>query len=212
MMVAAMTVAVGCKNDKVAAGDAQEVVATAEATNFNVDTAGSVINWIGAKPAGQHTGTISLSEGTVGVLENKITSGSFVIDMNSIVVTDLTAETGKDNLEAHLKGTGEEEGKDHFFNVTTYPTGKFEITSVEYTSETNATINGNLTLKDITKNVSFPANITVNDNTLTLTSETFKINRVDWNVNYGSKSVFDNLADKFINDEIELSINVKANL
>ena len=45
---------------------------------------------------------------------------------------------------------------------------------------------------------------------MTLTSETFTIDRSKWNVKYGSKSFFDNLGDKFINDDIELKIMVKA--
>lgn len=72
-------------------------------------------------------------------------------------------------------------------------------------------LNGNLTMKGETKNVAFPVNIEVNGDTLMLTSETFTIDRTKWNVNYGSKSVFDSLGDKFINDEIGLTIKVKAN-
>ena len=44
-----------------------------------------------------------------------------------------------------------------------------------------------------------------------ITSETFAIDRTKWDVNYGSKSVFDNLGDKFINDDIELTVTVVAN-
>ena len=43
-----------------------------------------------------------------------------------------------------------------------------------------------------------------------ISSEPFKINRVDFGVNYGSKSVFDDLKDKFINDDIELVVKAKA--
>jgi hypothetical protein len=46
---------------------------------------------------------------------------------------------------------------------------------------------------------------------MTLNTEVFTINRTDWGVNYGSKSVFENLGDKFINDDIELKISIKAN-
>ena len=46
---------------------------------------------------------------------------------------------------------------------------------------------------------------------LTLSSEVFTIDRSKWNVKYGSKSFFDDLKDKFINDDIELKITVKAN-
>ena len=65
--------------------------------------------------------------------------------------------------------------------------------------------------KDVTKNIKFPANITVTDNEISFVSEPFKINRVLWNVNYSSKSVFDNLGNQYIDDDIEIQVNVKAN-
>lgn len=176
---------------------------------YVVDTTASVINWVGSKPAGKHTGTITLKEGNFDVTEGKISGGSFIIDMTSITVTDLTEETGKSNLEMHLKGTGEKEGEDHFFNTTKFPTSTFKINSV--TEENGSyTVNGTLTMKDIAKEVSFPATIAVSDTETTLTSNAFKINRTLWGVNYASKSIFDDLKDKFVDDEIELTINVKA--
>lgn len=164
----------------------------------------SVIEWKGSKPTGSHTGTIALQSGTFTVDNGKV-SGNFVIDMNSITVTDLKEDEGKLDLEAHLKGTGKEEGADHFFNVKTYPTGSFKLTGFDGTNVT-----GDLTLKGKTKTISFPATLTITDSEVTLESQPFNINRVDYGVNYASKSVFGDLKDKFINDEIELVVKVKA--
>ncbi len=209
-MAATLGLTVSCKNDKTSeAGEAAEVQeASAEAVTYNVDAANSKIEWSGSKPTGKHTGTIAISDGTVAVKGDQLESGKFVIDMNSIVVTDLTGEE-KQGLEAHLKGTGKPGAEDEFFNVKKYPTGNFELTkAVTENGKTN--VEGNLTLKGVTKNVKFPATVAVNGDTVTITSETFAINRTEWNVNYGSKSVFDNLGDKFINDEIELKVSVTA--
>ena len=71
-------------------------------------------------------------------------------------------------------------------------------------------LSGNLTLKDATNNISFPVSTNMEGNTMILKSETFTIDRSKWNVKYGSKSFFDNLGDKFINDDIELTINLIA--
>ena len=47
---------------------------------------------------------------------------------------------------------------------------------------------------------------------MTLKSEPFTIDRTDWDVNYGSKSVFDSLVgDNVISDDIQLEIKVVAN-
>ena len=69
---------------------------------------------------------------------------------------------------------------------------------------------GDLTIKGKTKEVSFPATVTITDNEVSIVSQPFKINRVDFGVNYGSKSVFDDLKDKFINDDVELVVKAKA--
>lgn len=183
--------------------------ASAESNTFKVDATKSSIEWIGTKPAGKHNGTISLSAGELSLNNGKVESGKFTIDMNTITVLDLKAGDGKEDLEGHLKGLGKEEDADHFFNTKKFPEGTFEITSVE-TVDAKTTVNGNLTLKGITKPVSFPATIAVDGNNLTLSSESFKINRTLWGVNYASKSIFDNLKDKFVDDEIELKVTVTA--
>lgn len=209
-MAAALGLTVSCKNDKSAeATDAEEVKeASATAAVYTVDASNSKIDWTGSKPTGKHTGTIAIKEGTVTVNGTDLESGKFMIDMNSITVTDLTGEE-KQGLEAHLKGTGKPEAEDEFFNVKKFPTATFELTkAVTENGKTN--VEGNLTVKGITKNVKFPATVAVNGDTVTIMSDTFAINRTEWNVNYGSKSVFDNLGDKFINDDIELKVSLTA--
>lgn len=207
---------VSCKNDKAADAETTEAgevkTATTEAVSYKVDKSTSKIEWTGSKPTGKHTGTINLADGEIFIKDNVLDSGKFNIDMNTISVTDLKTGDGKEDLEGHLKGTsseGKEADMDHFFNVKKYPTSSFEITSAN-TENGKTTVEGNLTMKGITKNVKFPAVVTVDGNSVTLTSDPFSINRTLWNVNYGSKSVFDNLGDKFINDDIELKVSVKA--
>lgn len=214
LFLSALSLTVSCKNDKAAeaetteAGTVKEV--SGEAATYTVDKQNSKIEWTGSKPTGKHTGTINLADGSVSIKDNALDTGKFTIDMNTITVTDLKAGDGKEDLEGHLKGTGGTEADfDHFFNVKKYPQANFEITKA-VTENGKTSVEGNLTMKGITKNVKFPATVTVNGNTVTLVSDAFTINRTLWNVNYGSKSVFDNLGDKFINDDIELKVSVTA--
>lgn len=209
-VLATISLNVSCKGEKNDSEEAGEVAtASIESTNYTVDTQNSVIEWTGSKPSGKHNGTINLKSGELAVKNDTIESGMFVIDMNSIVVSDLAAGDGKEDLEAHLKGTGDKAGEDHFFNVTKFPEGTFEIVSI--TAENGkAKINGNLTLKGVTKPVEFTATTTNNGDEITLTSDAFLINRTHWNVNYASKSIFDDLKDKFVNDDIELVVKLKA--
>lgn len=206
--LALITSMISCKGEQneTQPEEAKEVAVVENAQKFSVDTSASILDWIGSKPTENHTGTISIASGTVNILGDKIT-GSFIIDMTSINVTDLEGK-GKEGLESHLKGTAKEK-EDHFFNVAKYPTAAFEITGITE-KEGKKMMQGNLTIRDKKKNIEFPITYNVNGDTMTLSSEKFTIDRTEWGVNYGSQSVFDNLGDKFINDDIEITIKLSA--
>ncbi|MCO6146774.1 YceI family protein [Flavobacterium sp. NRK1] len=182
---------------------------TPAAKKYIVDTIASSISWTGSKPTGKHMGTISLSKGEIFAKNDTVETGTFTINMKSITVTDPKEGKDKINLENHLKGLGDKANEDHFFNINKYPAGTFEITGI--IKQNNKTmVEGNLTLKGITKNIAFPAFISVNDTLAVINSETFKINRVLWNINYNSKSALENLGDHYIHDDIELKVSVTA--
>ncbi len=213
-MIAAISAGtVACKNDKqneVEPGEAQEAATASEvAREYVIDTTESTIMWRGTKPTGEHKGNISIASGSFTATQEEIESGTVTIDMTSIEVTDEGMEDeDKRNLENHLMGTVEGKETD-FFNVEEYPTATFEITGITE-RDGQKMLQGNLTIKDETKNIEFPVSTSIDENELTMDSETFTIDRTDWNVNYGSKSVFDNLGDNFISDDMELTIDVRA--
>ncbi|MCG1036212.1 YceI family protein [Polaribacter sargassicola] len=204
-LVLVASVLTACKSEK------KEEVAVKEAVKVedkkvdlnNVDTSISVLNWKGSKPGGAHNGTVALESGTILVEEGKLVSGQFVVDMKSIKVLDIPADNGGNGkLVGHLTNAD-------FFDVEVYPTSKFVITSVEET-EGKLAVTGNLTIKDVTKSITIPATVTTENGVTTFASETFNVNRADFNVKYGSKSFFENLKDKFIDDIIEFSFVVKT--
>ncbi|WP_370001233.1 YceI family protein [Winogradskyella sp.] len=196
----------GCKDKAKEAEttDAEEAaVAEATAVTYKALADQSTIEWKGFKPTGTHTGTISIKEGAVEVNNGAIESGNFTIDMNSIVVTDIPVEKeGNAKLTGHLKSAD-------FFDAETYPNAKFEVTGLK-TVDGKTMLSGNLTMKETTNNISIPVTTSMDGDTMTLTSETFTIDRSKWNVKYGSKSFFDDLGDSFINDDIELKVNLVA--
>ncbi len=202
---------ISCKGEKKNETETSEAAdvkqAPIAAVTYKVDPSSSVIKWVGKKPTGQHEGTLQLSNGNLTSKEGKIESGSFTIDMTSITVTDLEGED-KAGLEGHLKGLGEG-SEDHFFNIAKFPTATFEVTGTSE-KEGKTFLEGNLTIKGIKKNISFPANTSIKEGSMIISTEVFTINRTEWNVNYASKSIFSDIGDKFINDDIELKIEVKA--
>lgn len=163
----------------------------------------STIEWKGFKPTGIHNGTIRIDNGVLTVNNGKIESGTFLINMNSIVVNDIPADD-EDNgkLTGHLKSPD-------FFDAAKYPTAAFEVTGFEVKDGKNL-LSGNLALKAKKNNITIPVTVNETGDMLELTSEAFTIDRTKWDVRYGSKTIFDNLGDKFINDEMELKISIKA--
>ncbi|WP_445747591.1 YceI family protein [Polaribacter sp.] len=168
----------------------------------NVDILTSVLTWKGSKPTGTHNGTVALKSGNLEVVKGKIKSGVFVVDLNTIKCLDLAGTDGAGKLEGHLKG-------EDFFDVVKYPTSTFTITSTK-NNGAKIEVTGKLQIKDVTKTITIPAVLTTENGVSVFTSEVFTINRADFNVKYGSKSFFDNLKDKFIDDIIEMSFVVKT--
>ena len=164
---------------------------------YKVDAASSTLTWKGYKPTGSHTGTILLQSGTIEMQDNKIKSGSFVADMSSIKDAD-----GSEKLEGHLKSAD-------FFEIEVFPTSKFEVTKTHH-MDGKTHVTGNLTIKDITKEITFEAVVVAKGKTVTLTSETFQVNRADYNIKYKSQSFFNDLKEKFINDEFDLQVTIVA--
>ncbi|WP_396600422.1 YceI family protein [Algibacter sp. R77976] len=206
LFITAVAISVTSCKDKAKEATTTAAEAVEETLNsevYVVNNDASTIEWKGYKPTGSHNGTIAIERGVLDVAGGKIVGGSFIIDMNSIVVTDIPADDkGNAKLVGHLKNAD-------FFDVEKYPSAGFTITGLEEV-EGKMMLSGNLSLKEAKNNVTFPVTVTNDNSGITLTSETFAIDRTKWNVQYGSKSIFDNLGDKFINDDMELKVTIKA--
>ncbi|WP_165731896.1 YceI family protein [Polaribacter sp. 20A6] len=204
-LVVVASVLTACKNEKKEKVEVKEAVKVEVnvAELNNVDTSVSVLNWAGSKPGGAHNGTVALKSGGLLVEEGKLTNGEFVIDMTKIVNLDIPADKeGNAKLVGHLTSAD-------FFDVATYPTSSFVITSVNEV-EGKLAVTGNLQIKDVTKSITIPATISTENGVTVFTSETFNVDRADFNVKYGSKSFFDDLQDKFIDDIMTFSFVVKT--
>ncbi|MDP6921455.1 MAG: YceI family protein [Lutibacter sp.] len=165
--------------------------------DYILDPAESNIHWQGHKPTGSHQGTVSFVSGSLEMDGAALIGGQFTADMTSIKDAD-----GSQRLEGHLKS-------EDFFGVSEFPMATFEISTCQQTGS-KAVITGTFTIKGIQKAVTFPATVLVKEDSVILASETFQINRTDFNITYKSTSFFDNLKDKFINDDFDLQVNILA--
>jgi len=171
----------------------------AAATTYMVNTAESNIRWEGGTSGVtvySHFGNIKLKEGKVEVTGDKLTGGSFVVDMTTINPKDegYSEENTPADLVGHLS-TGD------FFLVEEYPTATFKVTGAE-----GDKVMGNLTIRNKTN----PETIMVESMTM----------GEDGKMTAKGKLVFDRqkydvkwahyLKDVLLKDEIELQIELVA--
>ena len=208
-VAAGLTLFSACKPSSEKAGEAAEVkAASAEAVTYAIDKTASSVKWEGAKVTETvHTGNVSISEGSLSTKQGKLEAGSFTIDMKSITNADLTDTAYANKLVGHLKSAD-------FFHTDSFPTARFEITAVEASpTPDSAKLTGNLTLKGITKSVSFPAKVSLTDSTVDASAR-ITINRNDWGVIWGGtqtdKKVKDYLKNNLIKDDISFDVALKG--
>lgn len=181
---------------------ASTAVSSLVAGKYVVATDTSSVKWTGSKLSSEHFGTIAVSEGSFEVTEGAISAGSFTIDVASIVVKDIPADNEMNaKLAGHLKAAD-------FFDVEKFPTAKFVITSVA-SKDGAYEVTGDLTLKDSTASLTFPAAIATADGLATVNAS-FAFDRTKWGLSYGSKSIIGDIADKVINDEIKVELALVA--
>ncbi len=177
-------------------GTAATANTPAEGEKKEVKTEESKVTWKAYKVTGSHTGTVALTSGALVFEEDKLTGGEFTVDMTSLISTDLEGEY-KGKLEGHLKSPD-------FFGVENHPEANLVFTTVTPSGKNSYEVTGDLTIKGITKPVTFDLSVYGSKATATL-----KIDRAEYDVRYGSGSFFDNLGDKTIYDEFDLVVDLE---
>jgi polyisoprenoid-binding protein YceI len=162
-----------------------------------VDASKSTINWVGKKVTGQHVGTIGLKDGALVFKGKKLVGGTFTVDMTSLLVTDLKAGDGKEDLEGHLKS-------EDFFGTDKFQTATLVFKTIGEKSKNIYTVTSDLTIKGKTNPITF--DITVKGN---LASTKLIVDRTKYDIKYKSKNFFENLGNKVIDDEFELAVALK---
>jgi polyisoprenoid-binding protein YceI len=195
------------KGDQAKIGEQQQAASVTGQT-FTVDTTTSRIRFTGNGVGKNHPGVFRLSSGTVAIANDQITGGQFVININSMQMEE-QGDMFQNKLRGHLLNGD-------FFDAAKFGTAKFEITKVEpYTANgsdtsvvkgANFAVSGNLTLKEDTKNITFPAKIDLDGNTLKAKGN-FNIDRTQWRMNYGNDKT---LGDKFISETVNIELDLEA--
>ncbi len=158
--------------------------------SYVINADDSTISFTGSKVTGSHSGGFKKFTGGLRVADGKLSDTG-----NKVVIDTTSLWSDNERLTGHLKS------KD-FFNVAEIPTATFETTTIS-ANATNSTVTGNLTLHGVTKQISFPATITVSDAAVEVAADFF-INRFDFEIVYPGK------ANDLIRKEVVLKLNVKA--
>jgi len=187
---------------------AQPVGDTTGVQQIPIDSKRSIILWKGTEmwQTGKHEGTVNLSEGYLSFENGQIIGGQFVADMNSIAITDIPKHEPipRRNLRNHLKS-------DDFFYVEKYPTAEFKITKTEALKADSLKIWGDLSIRDVTKPISFTATKEEDKSSELVFNASFSIDRFEYNVSYQG-SYWDRLTSIFDNNLVDADILLSIEL
>jgi polyisoprenoid-binding protein YceI len=159
------------------------------------NTAATSISWTGYGETGSYslTGDVKLKSGRVTYAGNKLLAGTMVIDL-----TTMNHKT--EDLVNHLKG-------EDFFDVAKYPTAQLSIQKSDSTGINQLKVTAALTIKNITKNISFPVSFKKENGRLRFTGKV-KVDRTKFGIQFGSNSFFDNLGDQAIKNEFDINFDM----
>jgi polyisoprenoid-binding protein YceI len=181
-------------SDVAASATAQSTAANADAVKYAFDQSSSKVAWVGSKITGKHEGGFATFAGTVDLVESAPDKSRVVVDIEA---DSLTSDTEK--LTTHLKSPD-------FFDTKTHPKATFTSTAIAKGGEKGAThtITGNLTIKGITKSITFPATLSVSGDAAKVDAE-FAINRRDYSLNYAG------MPNDLIRDDVLIKLTIRAN-
>lgn len=177
-----------------------EVAVVAEdvvSKEYVVNTLESTIAWEGEGATHGQAGNLSISKGKFIIENDAVSEGKIEIDMTSLTVSSIPADS-EDNakLVGHLT-------TDDFFKVEEFPTASLVVTDG---SDMN-NVKANLTIKDVTEEITFALSSAEENGILTLTSS-LKIDRTKFGVTFNSGNFFENLGDHLIHDEFTLNVTL----
>lgn len=127
-------------------------------------------------------------------------SGTMVADPAAGSVTSISVEIQTASLSTEIEKLTNHLKSPDFFDVRQFPTATFESTSITPGEGDTVTVTGNLTLHGETREIEFPATVTVNDDGVTLESS-FTIDRTQFGMDYGLEQV---------EKEVAMTVTVEA--
>lgn len=149
----------------------------------------STIGFTGSKVTGHHNGGFKNFAGTIHV------DGGKIVGPPTIQIGMKSTWADNERLTGHLKSAD-------FFDVGKFPVSTFAVKAIE-PAGTAQKITGDLNLHGVIKTISFPADIQIADDAVTVKAA-FAINRRQFNINYPGKP------NDLIRDNVVIKLDLKA--
>jgi polyisoprenoid-binding protein YceI/rhodanese-related sulfurtransferase len=171
-----------------------------------IDVKKSKVEWTGRNLTSEHTGTIKLREGSIEIVDGRLLSGSFTLDMRSIEDVDIEDEGMRQLLVHHLKS-------DDFFDVQRFPDAEFRVSRIKILPDAkagnpNCELAGELKMKGVVREIAFRTILGQTPEGVLAADAHFDIDRTKWNVVYGSGKFYEKLGKHLVNDEISLALKL----
>jgi polyisoprenoid-binding protein YceI len=152
-----------------------------------VNPRASTIGWRGTGLGGLavRTGTVGMASGMFVIRHERLTSGTFTVDMRSV--------------DGSLRGP-------ELFDVARYPTAVFNSTGMKRVGQTRWQISGDLTMRGVTRPITFDSDVRWEELGHMIATSRFSIDRRQWGI--GSRDA--GIADDVVDQGIQLSITLDA--
>lgn len=197
ILLAAPALFVACENPAAKTTDAkisdavEKTTSDAAGGTKYVFTPESEIKFIGSKITGSHAGGFKTFSGHFTIAD-----GAPVGNDHQVTIDMTSTWSDDERLTGHLKAPD-------FFDVEKFPESVFDVTAITKTGDLSYDVSGNFTLHGVTKNITIPANVTRDGETVRINSR-FDINRKDFGIVYPGKP------DDLIRDEVVIELNLAA--
>jgi polyisoprenoid-binding protein YceI len=162
------------------------------------------IEWTGYGIGKSHTGDIQIQSGEVEMKGKDIVGGQFVFDMKTLATKDSA------KLQGHLRSPD-------FFDVEKFEKATFKITKSETLAKPGPNgethkVTGDLTIRDKTAPITFEAKVADSGKIVVASAKAQIADRTKYDIKYNSKQFYDpkKLADKLIEDKIDIRLNLQA--
>lgn len=175
--------------------------ATAKPETYKVDATASKATWEGSKLGGKHDGELKVKGGELNVEKGALVGGIVEVDMTSLTDKDISDPGMNSKLVNHLKS-------DDFFAVDKHPASSLKITKVEKKNG-KTMVTGDLTIKGITKPVTFPADVKLDKKGLIAKGE-MTVDRTQYDIKFRSLRFFSDIGDKVIHDNFKVGFDLSA--